>query len=227
MTYILLGRTDCISHKLRLQIDPGSPTHSFIQSMLFISYETLKIDLNSLSFSFLIYIIGIMVTLTSSFFQKDYMNRCTWQRFVSCKVLCKCDLLFILSLMHSFSQPITIECPLLRSGKPLFEAGACFVHMGVCVCVWGSASDCSVLHQAATICSVWREVLASPAPSPRSRAQMGRDTFSCLSLSWWMLVHGGGRQGAWLTSLSHSAYRTSSAGWWPKLKTWLKSEVMF
>lgn len=50
------------------------------------------------------------------------------------KVLCKCDLFIVLPLKHSFSQPVTIECPLLRSDKPLFEAGACFVHVGVYVC---------------------------------------------------------------------------------------------
>ena len=56
-----------------------------------------------------------------------------------------------------------------------------------------------------------------PSPQPSTLGADGHK-LSSLSLGWGMLVHGGGWQGAWLTSLSHPAYGTSLlTGWWPKI----------
>lgn len=76
----------------------------------------------------------ILGTHTSSFFPGGLLELIMFGTML-CKliVLCKCDLLYVLPSKHSFSQPVAIEGPFLRSDKPLFEAGAYFVHVGVYV----------------------------------------------------------------------------------------------
>lgn len=118
------------------------------------------------------------------------------------------------------------EGPLLRKDWQVPLCGRRLFH--ACVCVYVCCA-CVIEGLWVIIESLLSHLKGSPRfPSPQpSTLGAGGHKLSSLSLSWGMLVHGGGWQGAWLTSLSHPAYKTSLlTGWWPKIR-WVKIKVVF